>query len=135
VEKLKVGNKRVTTTMLVTGAVTKAKIADEVVEKVILSEIVAAGATKKWIADGAYTITHVTFNNTSGTALSGAASVTNAGNTVVSSTSNLAAGAVEEKEGASLANTSVADGAAVNLVGGTGGDVLIVVVMTKKVNV
>jgi hypothetical protein len=124
----------VTTAKLYTGAVTKAKIADEVVEKVILSEIVAAGATKKWLADAAYTITHVTFNNTSGTALSGAASVTNAGNTVVSSTATLAAGAVEEKEGASLANTSVADGAAVNLVGGTGGDVLIVVVMTKKVN-
>jgi hypothetical protein len=57
------------------------------------------------------------------------------GNTVVSSTATLAAGAVEEKEGTSLSNTSVADGAAVNLVGGTGGDVLIVVTMTKKVNV
>ena len=90
--------------------------------------------TFKWIADAAYTIVHVTFHNYAGAAFTVAGSVTNAAATVVSSTATLAPDAVEEFEGGSLANVSVADGAALNLIAGDQ-TTFLVVTMTKKVNV
>lgn len=112
--------------------VIKADIDDEVVEHVIISAPVPAADTFKWLADTAYTVKHVTFHNYGGAGFTAAASVTNAGSTVVTS-SALAADAVEEKEGADLSNTSVADGAALNLVAGDQ-TTFIVVVLTKKAN-
>lgn len=88
----------------------------------------------KWLADAAYTITHVTFHNYAGAAFTVAGSITNAGATVVSSTATLAADTVEEFEAGALANTAVADGAALNLVAGDQ-TTFIVVTMTKIVNV
>lgn len=123
----------VATADLASDAVTKAKIADEVVEKVILSAPVPASDTFKWLADGAYTIVHVSFHNYGGADFTAAASVTNAGSTVASSSATLGADAVEEKESTDLSNTSVADGAEINLNAGDQ-NTFIVVVMTKKVN-
>jgi len=130
---LKRGDCRITSEEILDGEVKKADINDEVVEKVVLSVVVPAGGTVKWIADAAYTIVHVTFNNISGAAFTSAGSVTNAGATVVSSSPSLAGGAVEEFEGASLYNTSVADGNEIDLNAGDQ-DTFIVVTMTRRVN-
>ena len=130
---MKRGDHRVTSEEILDAGVKKADINDEVVEKIILSAVVPANGTVKWIADSAYTIVHVTFNNISGTAFTSAGSVTNAGATVVSSSSALAGGAVEEFEGASLSNTEVADGNEIDLNAGDQ-NTFIAVTMARKVN-
>ena len=130
---MKRGNHLITTEYIPVGEIVKADLADEVVEKLTIQTIVPSGDTVKWIADSAYTIVHVSFHNLGASAFTSAASVTNAGNTVVSSSATLAADTVEEKEGTDLSNTSVADGAEIDLNAGDQ-DTFIVVTMTKKVN-
>jgi len=131
---LKRGDHRVTSEEILDAEVKKADINNEVVEKIVLSALIPANGTVKWIADSDYTIVHVTFHNTNTTtAFTSAGSVTNGGATVVSSTATLAAGAVEEFEGGSLSNTSVADGNEIDLNAGDQ-DTFIAVTMTKKVN-
>ena len=109
-------------------------MADEVVEKLTLMAAIPLSDTFKWIADGAYVITHVTFHNYAGAAFTVAGHVDNAAAVVVNSTATLAADTVEEFEAGALANTAVADGAELNLVAGDQ-TTFIVVTMTKKVNV
>jgi len=99
----------------------------------VASGAMPASDTFKWIAPFACTIIHVTFHNYAGAPYTAAGSVTNAGNVVVLSSAVLAADAVEEKEGADLANTEVAENAAVNFVAGDQTS-FIVVTIARKVN-
>ena len=83
-----------------------------------VSFLIGAGASVKYIADKAVTIKHISFYNQSGSAFTSAASVDNAGSTVVLSSATLAANTPEEKEDGDLSNTSVADGAIITLAAG-----------------
>lgn len=95
------------------------ELADEVVERKKVCAVVIVGDTFKWIADGAWTIKHVTFHNYGTDPYGGAdheSEVQNAAASVVKSTNNLAADAVEEKEGGDLTNTALADDAELTLI-------------------
>ena len=99
----------------------------------VASGALPASDTFKWIAPFACTIIHVTFHNYAGAPYTVAGSVTNAGAVVVSSSATLAADAIEEKEGADLANIEVAENAAVNFIAGDQTS-FIVVTIARKVN-
>ncbi len=99
----------------------------------VASGALPASDTFKWIAPFACTIIHVTFHNYAGAPYTAAGSVTNAGAVVVSSSATLAADTIEEKEGADLANTEVAENAAVNFIAGDQTS-FIVVTIARKVN-
>jgi len=82
-------------------------------------------ATAKWVADIALTAISVSYHNQGGSALTSAASVANAGDTIVSSSADLAADTAEEKT--SLSNTTIADAAEVTF---TAGDQPTVIALT-----
>ena len=84
-----------------------------------ISFALSGGATVKWIADANLTIVHISFYNQAEAAFTSASSVKNGANIVASSSADLAADTVEEKEGGDLSNTSVTDGAIITFIAGS----------------
>jgi len=93
----------------------------------IFSAKLAASEAVKFLASRAYTIIHVSFYNIAAGAYTAAGSIDNAGSTVVSSSADLGATTVEEKESGDLSNITVADGATVTI---TAGDQISYIVVT-----
>lgn len=115
------------------------QLADEVVERKKVCAAVPVGDTFKWVAEGAWTIVQVTFHNYGINPYGGAgheSEVQNAAASVVKSTNDLAADAVEEKVDGELDNTAVADGAEITLICSdtAGGESFICVTLEKKLN-
>lgn len=115
------------------------QLADAIVERKKVCATVPVGDIFKWLADGAWTIVHVTFHNYGIAPYGGGgheSEVKNAAASVVKSTNNLAADTVEEKEAGALANTEVADGAEITLICSdtANGESFICVTLEKKLN-
>ena len=91
--------------------------------------LLGANASVKFLIEKAVTVTHISFYNQGGSALTTAASVKNGANTIASSSATLAADTVEEKEGTDLDSTYklIADGATVTI---TAGDQPMYIVIT-----
>lgn len=115
------------------GQLPNSAFRNEVVERVKLSMTITASEIARVLAERAWTVVHISFQNMGGVAFTVAASVANAGATVASSSATLAADTVAEAEAGNLANTAVADGAEIRL---TAGDQLtcIVVTLERRVN-